>query len=79
MRPPERTDGDGRGGGLEGVCVRPFARREAAADDLAVALEAGALGADAGRDVSLPLRQLPNAAAKETALGEAKLVKLAKA
>lgn len=76
---PDRTDGDGRGAGLEGVCVRPLAERAAAADDLAVALETGALGADAGRVDSLLLRQLPNAAAKETALGEAKLVKLAKA
>ena len=77
---PERMDGDGRGAGLDGVWVRPLARRAAAAaDDLAVALEAGALGAEAGRGVSLFFRQLPNAAAKETALGEAKLVKLANA
>jgi hypothetical protein len=74
---PDRTDGDGRGEGLDGVCVRPLAKRAAAADDLAVALKAGALGA--GREVSLLLRQLPNAAAKDTALGEAKLVKLARA
>jgi hypothetical protein len=77
---PDRTDGDGKGDGLDGVCVRPLAKRAAAAaDDLAVVLEAGALEAEAGRGVSLFFRQLPNAAANETAFGEAKLVKLANA